>query len=217
MNTDAIRAYHRTLRAYVRDINEPFWNFMKKNRQVFKLTDTLKIQKIKYDKQQEKIEADENEKMTIAFQDLQTIWSAGAYSMEDPDLEVCLAFFWISIGNNDRAGEKIKTTRIKDIQQKNWNGIDYIKRDPTHISKKIVNSKTKRSYGVTPYIPYAGDNQPYVIIMVRYYSKVSKWISSKKEKKAKSVLIFNKSKIDFVQNIYLAVCEQDQKQRICRR
>ena len=167
MNSDAIQCYHRTLRSLIRDLDETFWNFMMKKKQTQQLSETFKIQKTKYMKQQEKIENDLNEKMTITSEDLKIIWAAGEYSKPDERLEVCLAFFWLSIGNNDRASEKIKTTQIKDIQQANWNGIDYIKRDPTNVSKKVVNKKTRRSYGVIPYIPHCGDNQPYCIIMVR--------------------------------------------------
>ena len=64
--------------------------------------------------------------------------------------------------------EKMNQTTLDDIEFRQWYDVHYIKRNPKGLSKKIVNSKTERSFGVWPWIQGAYDWQPYNLISVRY-------------------------------------------------
>ena len=134
--------------------------------QIDLLKNTFILQAAQYEKQEAKKEKKNEDKMTISISDLKLIWKAGVFTKTDEDLEVAIAFFWLSIGNNDRSAEKIETTLIQDMQEGNWQGISFIKRDPEFVQKKVKNKRTRRSYGVIPYIEGAGEDQPYCIVKV---------------------------------------------------
>ena len=154
---------HRICLIIFAEKDPEFLKFLKEDSSKSIIEDALAQQKIDYEKLNDKKEVP---LFTIEQMDLLTIYLLGQWIYFEPKLHAALSYFWTLFTNSDRSAEKLEGTKIKHYEYAQWNSIHYIYRNPLELQKKIRNSKSERSYGVTVHIPNGDPHQIYDIITV---------------------------------------------------